>query len=439
VFGIFNLFDFSIMIKTTLLYIQYLNQVTFISLCLILISCNSDPDFNEQQREAQVVIKSHPKTQYHADSGNWKLEVTGSKVFYFDDRSTPEIFSMQYFEHNDSSFLAVANRNNNSVDFYDFSKGRLFKRVDIPVKDAPYTLSNMQGIFVHNADSVFVYAKGSLQRTLLTGLHGRLTSAEWYGAKPIDRFPLVNHLSTTTAPTVLHNKKIYAAQYPWVPPPEIQDRYAKSSIETYEVSYDLIADKTSFLPPYIPEEIQIGYWPGMYAMLGSRAIDKHGRFVYDWQMLPHLYVTDYQGTSFKVWAHREGDKLYAPPAGKQPKGKEETTNQDDLRIAITHSSNQGTLYNPYQDVFYRIISLPIKYNPKKHQNFTALDLKPIVLLTLDSDFNILATIELPAKTYRIFFGIPTPEGLYLSRFNAYNEEITEDQVQFDLITLEKAS
>jgi hypothetical protein len=205
------------------------------------------------------------------------------------------------------------------------------------------------------------------------------------------------------------------------------------------VSYDLIADNTSFLPPYIPEEIQNGYWPGMYAMLGSRAIDKHGRFVYDWQMLPHLYVTDYQGTSFKVWAHREGDKLYAPPAGKQPKGKEETTNQDDLRIAITHSSNQGTLYNPYQDVFYRIISLPIKYNPKKHQNFTALDLKPIVLLTLDSDFNILATIELPAKTYRIFFGIPTPEGLYLSRFNAYNEEITEDQVQFDLITLEKAS
>lgn len=406
--------------------------------CFLICSCNSETDYYSKDSLPQLAF-DHPKTQYHADSGNWKLEVTGSKIFYFDDRSTPEIFSMQYFEHNDSSFLAVANRNNNSVDFYDFSKGRLFKRVDIPVNDAPYTLNNMQGIYVHNADSVFVYARGGLQKTLLTGLHGRLTSAEWYGAKPIDHFPLVNHLSTTTAPTVLHNKKIYAAQYPYPPPKELESRFSKPFIETYEVSYDIKADSISFLPPFIPEVLQNGYWPGMYASLGSRVIDRHGRFVYDWQMLPYLYVTDYQGTSFKVWAHREGDKLYSPPAGKEPKKEGEKTTQDDLRLALAHTNNQATLYNSYQDVFYRIANLDIPFNPDKHQTFTSFDLQPIVLLALDSDFNILSSIELPAKTYRIFFGIPTPEGLYLSRFNAYNEDITEDQVQFDLITLKKAS
>jgi hypothetical protein len=106
---------------------------------------------------------------------------------------------------------------------------------------------------------------------------------------------------------------------------------------------------------------------------------------------------------------------------------------------MTHSSNQGTLYNRYQDVFYRIVSLPVTYNPEQHQSFIAFDLKPIVLIALDSDFNILDTIELPAKTYRVFFGITTPEGLYLSRFNAYNKDVTEDQVQFDLIKLKNAS
>lgn len=404
---------------------------------MLMSACSTDP-VSVPNAALPPLAYDHPKTQYHADSGKWVLEVVDSKMFYFDNRSTPEIYSMQYFEQGDSNFLAVANRNNNSVDFYDFSKGRLHKRVDIPVKDAPYTISYMQGIYVHNPDSVFVFARGRLEETLITGLHGKLGSAEWSGAKPKDTYPLVSHISTTTAPTILLNNKVFAAQYPKLQPlpPELKERFNKPPVETYEVCYDLKADSIAFLPPYIPEELKSGYWPGIYATLGSRAIDKHGRFVYDWQMLPYLYVTDYRGTSFKVWAHRQGDKWYTPPAGKQAKDPGSETTQDDLRIAITHTSDQATFYNPFLDVFYRLIGMPIAYNANEHRNFNAFDLKPMVLMVLDSDFNILATIELPAKTYRAF-GIPTPEGLYLSRFNAYNPDISEDEVQFDLIKLKR--
>lgn len=96
-------------------------------------------------------------------------------------------------------------------------------------------------------------------------------------------------------------------------------------------------------------------------------------------------------------------------------------------------------YDHYKDVFYLMTYLPVKDIEKDRKDilkhYNAPKFKPISLMVLDNEFQLIDEIELPGRHYDLYDFFVTKDGLYISTNNEFNENFNEDALRFDLFDL----
>jgi hypothetical protein len=116
------------------------------SLLLIISALYGCSSPSEQTADAKI------------DSGEFKLEKVGEKVFYLDSTLAPYNQSILTFEEGGATKLSIFNHFNISVNVFDYSSGKIEKQIGF-LKDGPDgigSISNM-GHFMQNSDSIFLF------------------------------------------------------------------------------------------------------------------------------------------------------------------------------------------------------------------------------------------------------------------------------------------
>lgn len=88
-------------------------------------------------------------------------------------------------------------------------------------------------------------------------------------------------------------------------------------------------------------------------------------------------------------------------------------------------------YDPYKNVYYRIIALPVPGDPDAQDNFR--DVQPLLMMVLDESFQLLAEKEFPGRKYDPLDFFVTTEGFWLSRNNEEADDFDVNRLSYDLI------
>ncbi len=92
-------------------------------------------------------------------------------------------------------------------------------------------------------------------------------------------------------------------------------------------------------------------------------------------------------------------------------------------------------YDPVKDVYYRLVELPATNDIDINSAEKDFLVCPLVLMVLDSEFNIIAEKKLEPKIFNRKDYFINKEGFWLSRNNPNNPDFDENFMSFDLFTL----
>ncbi|MCR8667460.1 DUF4221 domain-containing protein [Aestuariibaculum sp. M13] len=92
-------------------------------------------------------------------------------------------------------------------------------------------------------------------------------------------------------------------------------------------------------------------------------------------------------------------------------------------------------YDKYKKLYYRMIALPVENDDDLISRDKDFLVSPIVLMVLDSDFNVLAEKKLKGGMFNYKDYFVNEEGFWLSKNNPKNPNFDEDKLSFSLFNL----
>lgn len=348
--------------------------------------------------------------------------------FPLDHESAYEPAMIQYVESEGEELLYVQNNFINGINIYSLTKEELNKKIRIP-KEGPNSVWYLQGFTVLNKDSIYVFGRGTLTQTLLLNSAGETISSLDFSEEVAERVGIINHISTTYAPTIYHDKKLYFTVWPDV---DLGDPKNINNSHSFELAYDFRSKELKQEPIHFPKLYHNKIW-SIYNFGHSRTKGHRDLFVYSWNISDSILITNFKDHWQWHNAKADGFKDKAKPFQKQPSLGDGT----EIAQAIEHDSYPRLWYDAYRKVYYRIGLKAIEYNKNKHKGYKASNFQPITLIVLNEKFEKVAETRIEDKVYswrQCFVG---KKGLYIPESHPENPHLKEDEINFSVFALEK--
>lgn len=334
-------------------------------------------------------------------------------------------FTMQYLGEGELNLLAVSNTYTNSIDLYDLNDKKLFKKILINDSNRQF-LDNFHGFYFSDPSTLMVYKRMSIASILSISLNDRFETVEKKtitAKNAYDGSTFLNHASMTASPSIYEDKSFYFT----ILPLGMHKRFGLDmEREPIEMVYDLAQDSAYFYNVPWPEVYNISTFESP-TNIPFRTIGHNNHFIYSWPASDSLVVKQPDGSYKFVNAQ---SKYFDEPHYYDNRNLKNGQNISQLE------SNYyvKVLYDPYRKLYYRLGRIGLDH-VEKMENPTHYN-QEITITILNEEFKIIDDIRLPENRYLIKDAFVGKEGLYISNHNAFNKDISEDEMSFTILKIQ---
>lgn len=349
------------------------------------------------------------------DNDKAKLIPTHEVKFPLDNQTVYRTYFVNTFNDSNQELLIFLSMNKPSLQFFDISNQTLVKEILLQ-KDGPNGVGSPTGALVLSWDSIFIVSSGHYLVSLIND-----------DGNVVRSYPLLNGksynentgmlLPFTIAPPIKIGSKIYFNVAP------DRDVYKTSY---YEGKTNLVLDVNTGEYAYFnsyPDEFKQGVWGVTATNFSTTFNPQLNKFVYSFAISDSLVLYNPYNNSSKRFNARS--KLIT--GSLQPMIK--PLNEHDLEYALETPYYGAIIYDKYRNLYYRFVSHSIPY--KNHNGeINRFHMKPLSVIILDDNFNILGEIKLEENTYLDYIYFVSKEGLYISNGNPENPKLEDDFAVF---------
>lgn len=197
------------------------------------------------------------------------------------------------------------------------------------------------------------------------------------------------------------------------------------------VSYDITDGQVEPIPVEFPEKFKNNCWSEHHWYVPFTS-NSQGHLVISFSTGPEILV--YDPDNQKVVASHKVNSGLAGTVDPLP-------NCDTNDLERYHRYLKSTprylslTFDPFKNVYYRIIALTVPGVADGHRNF--VNVQPLSVMVLDTNFNVIAEKKFPGRKYDPLDFFVTEEGLWLSRNNEEADDFVRNRLFFDLINFTK--
>jgi hypothetical protein len=347
------------------------------------------------------------------------LKLAGTLNFRIAPSSSNQTQYLQYLQFEGQEYLAMANKNNYSIEVYSFSTKDIIQKYKLPTS-GPYDIKfpQMFGFLITDWDSVFVglYNRPNFlmlnkqsEVTDLLVLKEKVTNPVFLSRAPITRFD--NAFLTASSP--IHT---------------FDQDYWKNPLFT-SISFHNKSVNQFYRPPLVNGfKIYGGFHNHHSYTLNKDA----GIIVSNLSFDSNLYVYSIKENKLIKTVHRPSRYFDEVPAFQKVYQEFSEGSQEHY---IENPSYKSILYDKWRDLYYRIVEQGVELKDTKGNFNTWYDKKPSVII-LNSEFEVLGETDLLQSMYRISDAFVGEKGLYIAANNEKNPRYNEDEMVFDIYVLE---
>lgn len=352
------------------------------------------------------------------------LNRSEKKLSYTLDSNTKTfIHTLQLYKDKDGEeYLTFQNQDQNKIIYYHFDTGELAFKFE-PEVSGSNGVGLFYGYYIHNLDSIFL-TNHFFQEITIVGKDKKVIEKLFYG-DPEDNNMLSAYYSTTNyyKPAVVKDHKLYITYR--------CNRWASFNpvAAVIDMETNTVRAFPTFIYPHFPGADNKAKAFGVEEYL-SRCYDGN-RFVYSFYFDENLYVAPLNHDSI---SQVKTTSRYM---------KKVTIWDDYGRLALADicgNPNYGNiLYDPYREVYYRIVypatEISRKLSDREVMELLQYGRTKFSILILDKDLNVIGETLFPENTYNSQLMFIRQDGLYISDSHPLNPEYSDDVLSFQRFDL----
>lgn len=340
----------------------------------------------------------------------------GRKEFSLDSTTSYQTLLMSVYrsELDNKRYLVYENRANQTVQFYDFDTGLLWRELKY-TREGPNGVGKLRGFYVHTLDSIYLMSSKYYQFILVDE-----------SGNVLKRYPLIDRGTQiadwslpaiyTSTPAFLRDGRFYFVAFPESMPIEKQKPILTLNL----------ADSSCRLRYRFPDSYQQGNTWGMLTGEVSVTETYEGSFLYSFASDPYLYETnDHQAE----WKHFAGSRFFNET---QPWDKGVGLGAEEA--FVTRNYFLGIGYDRFREVYYRFTHLALPTRNTRNEKNSIWN-KPMSVIILSKNFKIIGETQLDMDKYDFRNWLVVEEGLLICNSNQHNPEVEEGKLKFTLFTL----
>lgn len=376
---------------------------------------------NNTSQKLRNFNKNYKYELSRVNSADLKLE--------FDDYGKSYLVFFQ--KTNDSALLYRKSRFENSVIIYDWKQKKRIKKVYFK-DEGPHRISNYaQGALLplNNKNQYFIGTVGHIYKTIGDSVthHVKSISDIQKNQNSSGNEDVFFINGQNFYPPFKHKNHVYVKTGSSIGDLGTDDFYNSSQL----LKYNLETKKYKQINLSYPKFYYDKCWgPGRYRISYTFNPDTK-KLIYLFPAKPILYSYDLE-KEVVVDSFFIENKYYTKP---MPISCNMPTEKQFQHIYTTPSFNK-IVYDQYQDIYYMFARLPITVEEFKSVD-NPFGLNPFTILVLDNKFKVIAEKEFDGGIYFTSEFFVTDEGLWISKYNPFNQNLKEDILSFDLFKLQK--
>ncbi len=337
-----------------------------------------------------------------------------------DEKSTYEFFIYQVV----GDSLLVLNQVNYSLDFYSLPDQKLIHRIPVE-REGVNGLERLNTFYFHNADSIFLFPQFLLKNSLIVDLSGNIVDRIKHKEFNSDIDGLLNHVGTPSVPSILFGNELHFSVYPLL----------NASLEDgdfiTEHSLNLISgDFTSYNYVKKPAFFHDKRW---ISEVFSRIKIDTEEWYFSWNLSDTVFHIKGENGTLKESVSipmNGGIKTDPQPV---PKDKFEEKWPE---MALEGYSYGKILIDSKKGVIHRIRYLPTIIKGSKANAIDILLAKSFEILSYTLSGEFLGSTEFAPGTYDPLVLFLGPDGIYLPRIHPNYEGLQEDEIVYDVFSVE---
>ncbi|MEQ1584929.1 MAG: DUF4221 family protein [Cyclobacteriaceae bacterium] len=344
------------------------------------------------------------------------------------DSMTSGFSPLEYYSKDTSKHLYLLNSNLNTLQVYKMSTGQLIKAISFPVN-----IGTPVHFTIHNRDTIFLVDPHRYQLSIINW-NGDLinqirliSDINDYKQALIHPPPLAtkdkyiaNPTPSNKNPIYIVDNQIYIECVPWMDPLKA-DFFRLGKVK---MKIDLRSNQIEYFMGFPDLYRENLHFPTQFFSESSVLNRTEKTFVFSFPADPYIYTTTLDGTNMKkYWA---GSKYFEV---SKPLNRKTEDNIRHAEHAINNFHFERICYDPYRDVYYRLVWHPDTEKPFSFSDQGNKISIRLSIIILDSQFNKVGEAMLPKEVTNTFI-FPTEAGLYIQ-----NGIVKDDEMIFTLFDL----
>jgi hypothetical protein len=364
-------------------------KILYLLFFLLLISCKQ-----EEYKNINPYNRNNTEMDY-------SLELSGKLSFKLDSVTSNMTKSSQY----DSVFFSFLSNNNEIIGFNHITRNNNFK-IPLPIQGiTSYYIQGPDSIFLYNYDNNTVSIMNSvseIKRNI------QIEHTAKYFPSPI----------AGISPLIVNGDKIVISG-------NMSGEYIDENENNRPASYilDIKTGQIEYIVSYPKLYRDYNWGGGLFRWVYSTYVPFSKTIVYSFPADHFVYTINLFDK--KINSYYAGS-TYIDYISSLPQGKLLSIDSDDkIKHFVENHSYSNLIYDMYNDVFYRIAELKIKYDGVPGWR------KKMSIIILNNDFNVVGETQINenhASTYRYTLFV-TSKGLHIQ------QKSDEDQMLFNIYKL----
>jgi hypothetical protein len=327
------------------------------------------------------------------------------KYIHLDDYTTQSTEYLQIVEQNDSVFLAFINAYDNSITIHYLESGEFHKKIYFD-KEGSNGVGKLYA-FCFADSSIYLYNQW-VRKLFVSDLNAKLRKAIDID---LTRFSSDNMFPPTLFPLTLSpinkiGEEIILTGFSLSANENKNE--TEENMPTTAV-YNLENDKIILCNGF-PSIYHKGYWGAdLNYRVVRYCIDSQNKIVLSYAVDEDIYVLDSLGGAKKAYYAGSKEQTEKIKPIDNDRSSVNITRENVYSFYMENFIYGGILYDKYNQVFYRICSMPT-YNYSKESRIIE---KKLHVIILDEQFNKIGESTLPDAPYLILSYFVSPEGLHI--------------------------
>ena len=380
----------------------------YITIIILYISCSS-------KKEVTV-------NKFIEYDNIYTIEKESSISFPLDSTTSSSSF-VQFFEDAHIPYLALLNKNLNTIYLYSYDGKNVVKKINFPL-NGPNSTGKVEGFYFHNLDSIFIHGRGAM-RIFLSDTSGIIRQEYDISSEKEDIVPSSSF--STDMPMFIKGDYLYINSWG-----AHKEYYNNTSYpESLILKLNINSGEVRHIHTYPESYINTGTWGIQLHFMWNDYNPKTDKAILSFPIDHQIYVLNDNDSLVSFYAGSNKIRQVKPLSSKSkyiPKSLSQ-----EIRNLQTQPTYYSIYTDPYSKFSLRFVNLKMSEEDfdNRHPIRSKNQLHSVIIL--DSLFNKVGEVELNDHSYFANPSFFSKNGFHINR-GKYDYE---DSLVFDIFKIRK--